>query len=882
MTAVENETSDLTFTYGERPEEVSDREVKGKASPRAEKLIQDYYNAKLMLDCTFPIEYTKAWEAAKGNHPVLRRGLAFKAAFSALEPNIRPGELIVMSRNRYVRGASLVPWTANSAILQEEERAQRLSGRASNKALEDVTILATGGGVVAEDTEDLISISKRYGLPREEYEGMLEACKYWENTSVEETSWMWGKMHPEYDTLVKFKDAVLMSSDMEYGNRHGRSVNSYAVVFTLGFEGMKKRCRELIEENCHDGKNVDKVAFWLGTIATIEGVQTWMRKYVAEARRLADAESNPQQKQEYLDIADRLEWVVENPPRTFMEAVQLHWTAQLEVYNEMQGSGFSPGRLGAVLYPYWKKDIDEGRITRDFTLEVLECMRVKYTELEIATSTATTGILAGNTFNNICLGGQNPDGTAGDNELEMLFLQACINMPTVSPTLTVLYDGKLSNAFLNKAIECNKTGAGMPAWVNNRVGIEYCMKYFQDEHITIEDARSWSVGGCLEIQPGAIAYGKVGAGAYSSSGINFINVPKILELVLFDGKDPRTGIQVFPEKHLPLDTFDQVMDEFKEKFFEVTRIFQELYNFKTKSAFEIDQPILFSALTSDCLEKGADIDHEGNRYNRCFTTWITGQVNAANSLASLKKNVYEDHAFTLDDLKDAMLNNFGYESALITGNFSMMEQEKKESNPDWERIHALCMRAPKFGNDDHYVDDIYVQVSHTFRDAAESTTDVFGRKWVGSMLSTSTHGPLGQADIASPDGRLAGVTLADGGQSPYPGTDLNGPYAVLNSAVSIDHSDFKNTQLNMKVHPASIKGAQGSKKMLQMIKAFMDQGGYHIQFNVVDSRMLKDAQKKPDQYRNLLVRVAGFTQYWVEVAKPIQDELIARTEYEEI
>lgn len=548
----------------------------------------------------------------------------------------------------------------------------------------------------------------------------------------------------------------------------------------------------------------------------------------------------------------------------------------------MQGSGFSPGRLGAVLYPYWKKDIDEGKIDRDFTLEVLECMRVKYTELEIATSTATTGILAGNTFNNICLGGQTPDGSAGDNELELLFLQACINMPTVSPTLSVLYDGKLSDRFLMKAIECNKTGAGMPAWVSNRVGIEYCMKYFGGENITIEDARSWSIGGCLEIQPGAIEHGKVGAGSYSASGINFINVPKILELTLFDGKDPRTGIQVLPPTGRELNTYEDVLEDFKEKFTEVVRVFEELYNFKTSSAFEVDQPMLLSALTSDCLERGRDIDHKGSRYNRCFTTWITGQVNVANSLASLKKNVFEDKAFTLDELKDAMLNNFGYESALKTGNFSMMEQTKKETNPDWERIQALCLRAPKFGNDNEYVDEIYTEVSHTFKNAAEAVTDVWGNTWVGSMLSTSTHGPLGQADIASPDGRLAGVTLADGGQSPYPGTDVNGPYAVLNSATVIDHSDFKNTQLNMKVHPASIKGIQGSRKMLQMIKSFMDQGGFHIQFNVVDSRMLKDAQKKPEQYRDLLVRVAGFTQYWVEVSKPIQDELIARTEYEEV
>ena len=188
-------------------------------------------------------------------------------------------------------------------------------------------------------------------------------------------------------------------------------------------------------------------------------------------------------------MAERLDWISANPTRGFMDALQLHWTCQLEVYNEMQGSGFSPGRLGQVLYPYWKKDIDAGLITREQTLEVLECMRVKYTELEIATCAGTTGILAGNTFNNICLGGVKPDGSSAENELEYLFVQAAINCPTVSPTLSVIYDGKLSDAFLLKCIECNKTGCGIPAWVSNRVGIEYCMKAHASEHITLEDAR---------------------------------------------------------------------------------------------------------------------------------------------------------------------------------------------------------------------------------------------------------------------------------------------------------------------------------------------------------------------------------------------------------
>lgn len=872
----------LCFTCGERPEEVEDREIKKNACPRAKKLMQEFYDAKISLDTTFPYWYTRTWIKEEGKHPLVRRGLAMKSAFAHLDAAICPDEILVMSRNKYVRGASLTPWTANEFPLSDEERAKKDTKKASNKALEEITILATGGGVVSESTDKVLSMARRFGLRVEEHPAMIEICKYWQNKSAEDTCWMWGTMHPEYDTLVKFKDVVLMAADMEYGNRHGRSVNNYQIVFSKGFQGMIERCKELIAENAGDGTAVDKIAYWEATIYAIEGVQIWIRKYAAEAQRLASLEKDDKQKKVYEDMAERLEWISAKPPRNFMDALQLHWTCQLEVYNEMQGSGFSPGRLGQVLYPYWKKDIDAGIITREQTLEALECMRVKYTELEIATCAGTTGILAGNTFNNICLGGVKPDGSSAENELEYLFLEAAIHCPTVSPTLSVIYDGKLSDAFLLKCIECNKTGCGMPAWVNNRVGIEYCMKNHACEGITLEDARAWSIGGCLEIQPGAVYDGKIGAGAYSATGINFINVPKILELVIFDGVDPRTNIRVFPSRGKEFESFDEVLDTFKQYFRKVIHVFNETYNMKVSATFELDQPLLLSALSADCIEKGADIDHAGLRYNRCFTTWITGQVNASNSLASIKKNVFDDKAFSMDELKDALLHNFGYVSALRTHNFSMMEQEKEVSNPDWERIYALCMRAPKYGNDDPYVDQIYVDVADCFVKSTEEITDVFGHKWCASMLSVGTHGPLGQADIASADGRLAGVTLADGGQSPYPGTDQNGPYAVLRSATVIDHTNYKNTQLNMKLHPASIKGLNGSIKMLDMIKAFMNNGGYHIQFNVVDSRMLKDAQANPDNYRDLLVRVAGFTQYWCEVSKPIQDELIARTEYEEV
>ncbi|MDR3670823.1 MAG: pyruvate formate lyase family protein [Holophaga sp.] len=855
------------------------REVKKEACARAKKLLQDYYDAKVSLDTTFPYWYTRTWKEQEGQHPVVRRGLAFKSAFSHLEPCIRPGELLVMQRNKYVRGASIVPWTANRFPLNDEERAKNDASKASNMELEKITILGKGGGVVSGSTKEVLSISGRFGQRMDEYPALLELCRYWNNKSAEDTCYLWGTLHPEYSTLVNLKKAVLMSSDQEYGNRHGRSVTNFQYPLQMGFKGMIDWCRKQIHEHLDTGK-VDKIAFWQSCIHVIEGVQIWVRNYAAKAGQLAAKEKDAQQRLEFQEIAERMAWIAENKPRNFMDAIQLHWTCQLEIYNEMQGSGFSPGRLGQVLYPFWKKDMDEGRITREQTLDVLQCMRVKYTELEIATCAGTQGILSGNTFNNVSLGGVKPDGTSAENELEYLFIEAAMRCATVSPTLSLIYDGKLSDRFLLKAIECNKTGTGYPAWVNNRVALEYCLKTHQAESITIEDARAWSIGGCLEIQPGAVVNGEIGAGSYSSSGINFINVPKILELVLWDGVCPRTGVRVFPSHGSKLETFDQLLAQFKQYFGTVTRIFQETFNLKAAATFELDQPIFLSALSADCIEKGGDIDHEGSRYNRCFTTWVTGQVNATNSLASIKANVYDMKNFTLDELKEALINNFGFKSALVTGNYSMAEQVKEKSVEAWDRIHALCVNAPKFGNDNAEADAIYKEITDDWKRTVEKTLDPFGRPWVASMLSVGTHGPLGQADIASADGRFAGVTLADGGQSPHPGTDVNGPYAVLNSATIIDHSDFKNTQLNMKMHPSAIHGLEGSRKMLDLIKAYMDKGGYHIQFNVVDSRMLMDAQAHPENYRDLMVRVAGFTQYWCEISKPIQDELIARTEYE--
>ncbi len=872
----------LNFQYGTAPQEVQGREVSKKnlISKRAAKLLNDYYESKCCLDNEFPYWYTRTYIEKEGELPIIRRSLAIKKAFEKITPMIRPGELLVMQKTRFVRGCYIMPWTANRFPLSVADQMEDEAANAAKRSLEDITVCATGGGNVTESAGNVLSISRRFGIRAEEYPVLVDICKYWVNKSSEDICWHAASIHPQYEAHLKMKQAVLMHFDLEYSVRHGRNVVNYQYPLQLGFKGMIEKCQKHINDNLNDGSMMDAVAFWTACINVIQGVQAWIRNYAEEARKLMAKPQYAEYRDELALIAERLDWIAENKPRGFADALQLCWLCHIAVTNELQGSGFAPGRLGQVLYPYYKKDIEEGKITVEQAIELLECMRVKFTEIDIAMSVGTIGLLAGSTFNNICIGGLRPDGSPAENELEFLFIEAAMRCQTPQPTMTLLYDSKTSEKFIQKAIECNKTGAGFPAYVNNRVAMDYLFKTFGQEGITLEDARAWTIGGCLEIQPGALVNGEFGAGSYSSTGVGFVNMPKTLEMVLWNGMDPRTKTVVYAPHNSKLETFDEFMRVWKMYFKELIITLENMFNYKNASMFDTDNPVFYSALMADCIEKGKDIDRAGSRYNRCFTTWISGQVNLANALASIKKNVYEDKNFTLDELKEALEANFGYVNAMVTRKFSMVEQKLDDSK--YARIHNLCLCAPKFGNDDPYVDAIYKDVIEFWRDVTVQVQTVFGHPWTACQLSVATHGPLGQACIASADGRLAGLTLADGAQSPYPGTDLNGPYALLNSATSFEHSDYQNTQLNFKLHPSSIKGTEGARKLAHLLKAYMEKGGYHIQFNVVDSRMLRDAQANPDNYRDLLVRVAGFTQYWVELSKPIQDEVVSRTEYEEL
>jgi len=373
-----------------------------------------------------------------------------------------------------------------------------------------------------------------------------------------------------------------------------------------------------------------------------------------------------------------------------------------------------------------------------------------------------------------------------------------------------------------------------------------------------------------------------GSAPATSVGVHFLSLPKILEVTLFDGMDMRSGERIFPSHGSKLETYEELWKAFRDYFARTVHVLALTNNIQHDAWRKISPSLVNSMLKPDCIEKGRDIGQMGSRFNSTFNIESCGTTNLVNSLAALKKNVYQEKQFTLDEYRKAILANFGYKTASETGSYSLVDQIPTDDYHQWKKIHKFSQQAPKFGNDNDFVDLILKEWENWFCEMTHHYRSLYDQPMYACQISVSTHGPMGAVTLATPDGRLCGTTFSDGSVSAYPGTDRNGPYALFNSATCWNHSLSQNSQLNMKIHPSVVKGREGSRKFLELIRAYMRKGGFHVQFNIVDSRMLREAQAEPDKHRSLLVRVAGFTQYWVELGKQIQDEVIARTEYEEL
>ena len=810
--------------------------VKDSSTERTLRLKKRYLDAEMRLDLSWPLYITEYFKKTEGQPILERRAGAFKYAMERLAPVIRDDELIVGSQGKHIRGSHPYPEFAIKWIKEELEREP-------DQKDDKVFQVGEGGGIAKESTFIV------YKYTEEDKKILKDLVSYWEGRSLECIARRYFKEMGRGEELDSAESSLLVTP-MNFPTPEGRFVLDYEKVLSIGFNGILKEIKEKASHlQVVTMEDFRKVQFYKAARDCCEGVITWANNYASEAERLAREEKDAQRKKELETIADTCRWVPANPPRTFYEALQSFWFTYLAGLVESGAMGMSPGRFDQFMYHFYKKDKEERKITREEVIELLECLRIKFTEVQRITSRAWEGLSSGGLFQNMILGGITSQGDDASNELSHLLIEAAITMQTVQPTLSIRYNDKVSEDFLLKGIELVKTGIGMPAWFNDDVAIPHFLSYTR---ASLEEARDYAMGGCSEMQlPG------------SRYGINipgFVNEAKCLELALNDGVDPVSGHRV-GVKSGSIDglSFEQLVEAYKKQQAHALTLQADFWNLVMGVHRESTPLVYCSVLTDDCIEKGLCMDDGGVRYKDSPTLLISGMINVANSLAAIKKCVFDDQAFTMKQLNEALAANF-------------------EGDGHGE-IHKKVLAAPKFGNNDDYVDSIAKKIYDDYYQEVFKHLNYFGVPYIPGALSISAHPVFGKACGALPDGRKARVSLCDAGVSAFPGTDTNGPTSLVLSASKIDALPTLSVLFNMKFHPTALKGMEGAKNLLSLVKTFFDLGGWHVQFNVVDTEMLKDAQLHPESYRNLIVRVAGFSAYWVELSRQVQDEIIDRTEF---
>jgi 4-hydroxyphenylacetate decarboxylase large subunit len=865
-----------------------------EAKDSTKRLMELYYNLKVTADMEAPYWYNRTWWENDGDIIEVRRAKAMAACLSHMTPTILPYEKLVMNKTKNVRGAFPFPWVCASFFNAQAEALMNEVDAPAESEADSVSVVGAGGGNVTESYGEIVSIAKKFGMRKEEIPVLVKTSQPWEGISIEELSDKYAKMTPGYDQYKRIMDSVVCMFD-SWAIPQGREVMNYYLPLQYGFDRIIELCDEKIAEVMgeagDDGDFGMSRGYYYAAMKEItKGLSAWCNNYSKQAKYLASIETDSALKANYEKIEEVMGNIAHKKPANFWEAIQMTLCCHLGVVNEDPQSGLSIGRLGQVLQPFYEKDIEDGVMTEEHIIELLELYRIKITCIEcFASAGVSGGVLSGNTFNNLSLGGQNYDGLTAVTPLEYLIIEAGMRNKTPQPTLSVLYDEKTPEDFLMKAASCTKLGLGYPAWMNNQTGMNFMLRNYGPEGMNLQDARAWCLGGCLESAPGCflpLEYnGKItmipgGASPTCGTGVHFTALPKVLELVLTNGLDKRTGKQVYPPHNKKLDSYETMMDQWKEYMELLMDVVNKVNNIQMDLWRKHSMPAVNSLLKPDCFKKGKHIGTMGARYNATINFESCGTITFVNDAASIKKNVFEDKKFTIEEMTDAMVNNFGFKTAYETGVFSPDYRESTENSAKYEEIFAASVNAPKYGNADNRADNILKDYEYYMYDMVRKFRSYYGKPLYMCQISVSTHGPQGFVTLATADGRLAGTTYSDGSLSAAAGTDKNGVYAIFESATVYDHSMEQNSQMNLKLHPTAVRGINGTRKLLDIVRAYMRKGGFHVQFNVVDSKTLKDAQHTPDKYRDLMVRVAGFTQYWCEIGKPIQDEVIYRTEYD--
>ncbi len=573
-------------------------------------------------------------------------------------------------------------------------------------------------------------------------------------------------------------------------------------------------------------------------------------RYADLARAKAALAKSPARRGELLEIAEICSWVPAHAPRTFREALQMYWFVHLGVVTELnEWDSYNPGRLDLNLYPFYRRDLDEGRLTREGAKELLECFWVKFSNQPAPPKVGVTEEQSAtyNDFTLINVGGLTPDGADAVNELSYLVLDVIEEMRLPYTGSCVQLSKRSPDRFLLRTLEVIRKGFGQPSIFNTDAIVQEFLRVGK----SLADARSGGPSGCVEIS----AFGKE-----SCILTGYMNWPKVLELALHDGVDPKTGRRIGPSTGDPrtFATFDQLFAAFEAQL----RYFVDVKiegNSRIERIFAEEMPAPFiSVLVDDCIEKGQDYNGEGPRYRSTYIQGV-GMGTATDSLSAIREHVFVRKSLSMDGLLRVLEADF--------------------VGHDAER-NLLVHETPFFGNDDDRADDIARRIFDAYFAAIDGRPNAKGGTYRVNLLPTTVHVFFGEKVGATPNGRRAGIPLSDG-ISPTQGADTHGPTAVIRSVGKIDHVRTGGTLLNQRFLPDVLKGDEGLRNVAALVRTYFRYDGHHIQFNVVDSATLRRAQENPDENRDLIVRVAGYSDYFHALDRALQDEVIARTAHSE-
>ena len=826
--------------------------TKCQKSARIERLKAELFRNMPQIEADRAVLLTESYMQTEGEPIVARRAKAFKNILDNIPITIRPDELIVGSATRAPRSCQVFPEFSFEWLEAE---------------FDTVETRSADPFYISEQTK----------------ETLRTVYKYWKGKTTSELAT--SMIAPEAQLAMKHN--VFTPGNYFY-NGVGHVTVRYDKVLAVGYRGIIEEVKaEKAKMSFGDGDYCEKTALLDGIIMSCEAVINYAKRYATLAEDMARKESDPARRAELLKIAENCRNVPANGAKSFYEACQSFWFVQMLLQVESSGHSISPGRFDQYMYPYYKADIERGAITRDFAQELMDCIWVKLNDLNKCRDAASAEGFAGySLFQNLIAGGQNEKGEDATNDLSFMCIDATMHVLLPAPSFSVRVWNKTPHEFLIRAAELTRTGVGLPAYYNDEVIIPSLMS----RGLTLEDARDYNIIGCVEPQKSGKTWGWHDAA--------FFNMLKPMELVFSNGVFEGEQVGLRTGELSEFTTFEKFFDAYKKQMEYMISLLVNADNaIDVAHAVRCPLPYL-SSMVDDCIKRGKTPEQGGAVYNFTGPQGF-GIANVADALYAIRTLVYEQRRFSLSELSDALTANFGADSAnapelteriakeLQRSGISVNENliaeiyntvKNRGGDSKYAQIREMILAVDKFGNDIDEVDMMAREAAYTYTHPMLNYKNPRGGQFQAGLYPVSANVPLGAQTGATPDGRYAKTPVADG-VSPSAGRDVNGPTAAANSVSKLDHGIASNgTLFNMKFHPSALAGEAGLENFVALVQTYFEMKGSHMQFNVVSRETLLDAQKHPEKYQSLVVRVAGYSALFTTLSKSLQDDIINRTE----